>query len=168
MLPETSSFVLPIAEYTLLPDNQLSEYNLPTLYPTVLMNMRINTPGVSRSVSWKKQVLNLAVYDRAYQGIAVSDVMMIHGEGNYATFYINSGKRLTVAKTLKQYEALLDERIFFRVHKSYLINLHYLKEYKTAKEETAVLKNGLRIGVARRRRKEFEVIAASFLRRTRR
>lgn len=131
------------------------------------MNPRYNSPRASTSLGWK-QTLDLAVYDTAYQGIAVSDVVMIQGEGNYTTFHISTGKKLVVSKTLKNYQALLDEQVFVRVHKSCLINLHHLQEYDVTYEETVVLKNGLRVGVARRRRKEFEVKAAPFLRLRRR
>ncbi len=111
------------------------------------------------------QNFSLPVYDRTHREVAVNEVVMIEGDGNYALFYFSSGKKLMVSKTLKEYETLLGQHSFVRIHKSYLINMHHLKEYDDRHEEVVVLKNGFKVEVARRRKKEFQVIAESFFRR---
>lgn len=129
------------------------------------MKAHLTSPGTTGMASWTDQAFDLSVYDRSYQRVAVNDVVMMEGDGNYTLFYFSSGKKIMVSRTLKEYETLLDAHSFVRIHKSYLINLHHLKEYDTRVEEMVVLKNGIRVGVARRRKKEFEVKAAPFLRR---
>ncbi len=116
-------------------------------------------------ISWNEQEFSLPVFDRMQREIAINDVVMIEGDGNYVLFYLKSGRKLMVSRTLKEYEILLDAYSFVRIHKSYLINLHHLKEYDARYEEMAILKNGLKVEVARRRKKEFQLKAEPFLKR---
>lgn len=131
------------------------------------MNTLTVSTNLAESFGWKDQNFSLCIYDRSYQKIAVNEVVIMEADGNYTLFYFSNGKKLMVSRTLKAYEELLTRYSFVRIHKSYLINMHYLKEYDmTYQEEVVILKNGLRVGIARRRRKDFEVQAASFLRKS--
>lgn len=59
----------------------------------------------------------------------ISDIIRCESEGNYTTFYIKDHKPVLISKTLKEYEELLTEHGFERIHQSHLINLAYLKSY---------------------------------------
>src|SRR5690554_6841067 len=59
----------------------------------------------------------------------VSDIIRCESTDNYTTFYIKNSKPVMISKTLKEYEELLAEHGFERVHQSHLINLNYLKSY---------------------------------------
>jgi two-component system LytT family response regulator len=109
------------------------------------------------------QQIYLPVYDRYHKEVAASDIVMIEGDGNYAIFYFSSGKKLMVSKTLKEYETLLGNHHFVRVHKSYMINLHYLERFDVKYEDTVWLRTGLRVDVSRRRKKEFHAKALDFM-----
>jgi DNA-binding LytR/AlgR family response regulator len=111
----------------------------------------------------QKQQVYLTVYDRHHTEIAASEIVMIEGDGNYAIFYFDSGKKLMVSKTLKEYEAILGKHHFVRIHKSYMINLHHLERFDVKYEDTVLMRNGLRVEVSRRRKKEFQARALDFI-----
>ena len=59
----------------------------------------------------------------------ISDIIRCESEDNYTKFYIKNNKPVLISKTLKEYEDLLTEHGFERIHQSHLINLAYLKSY---------------------------------------
>jgi len=59
----------------------------------------------------------------------ISDIIRCESEDNYTRFYIKNNKPVLISKTLKEYEDLLTEHGFERIHQSHLINLSYLKSY---------------------------------------
>src|SRR5690349_21050842 len=69
----------------------------------------------------------------SFEFIPVSDIVRCVGESSYTTFYLKGGNKMIVSKTLKEYEDLLNEHDFLRVHKSHLVNLNHVKSFiKTA------------------------------------
>lgn len=59
----------------------------------------------------------------------ISDIIRCESEDNYTKFFIRNNKPILISKTLKEYEELLTEHGFERIHQSHLINLSYLKSY---------------------------------------
>ena len=51
---------------------------------------------------------------------------------------------------------MLPEELFFRIHKSYLVNLNYIKTYNKVERHFVVMDNGTKLEVATRRTEEFE------------
>lgn len=59
----------------------------------------------------------------------ISDIIRCESVDNYTKFHIKNSKPVLISKTLKEYEDLLTEHGFERIHQSHLINLSYLKSY---------------------------------------
>ncbi|WP_108867974.1 LytR/AlgR family response regulator transcription factor [Aquimarina aquimarini] len=59
--------------------------------------------------------------------IKVKDIMYCIAEGNYTSIILNNQPQMVVSKNLKFFEEKLTPSNFFRIHKSNLINTHYLK-----------------------------------------
>lgn len=59
----------------------------------------------------------------------VADIIRCEAKVNYTQFFIKNHKPVLISRTLKEYEELLKEHGFERVHQSHLINLAYLKSY---------------------------------------
>lgn len=59
----------------------------------------------------------------------VSDIIRCESEDNYTKFFIKNSKPILISRTLKEYEELLTEHGFERIHQSHLINIAYLKSY---------------------------------------
>lgn len=87
----------------------------------------------------------------------VEDDSITHldANGNCTTIYFNDNTRYLDTRTLKIYEGLLDSNKFFRIHKSHIINLSCLKEFISEDGFFVVLKNGVKLPVARNRTSEF-------------
>lgn len=90
-----------------------------------------------------------------YTMVDFDDIINIEADSNYSVFYLSGKEKITVAKVLKEYEEILPENKFVRVHKSSIINLDYLKEYNSKNGLEVALKSGVKIAVSRRRASEF-------------
>lgn len=80
------------------------------------------------------------------------DILKCEADDNYTHFYFVNNKPLIVSKTLKEFEEILTDYGFMRVHKSYLVNMHYV--VRLDKEGLLWLKDGSHVAVSRRRKKE--------------
>lgn len=87
--------------------------------------------------------------------VKVDDIVRCESDNNYTCFYFQSGERILVSRTLKDYEELLEPLGFFRIHKSSLINLRYLKKYKKGEGGMVTLEDGTQLEVSRRRKDDF-------------
>lgn len=85
----------------------------------------------------------------------VSNIIRCEADVNYTIIYTMEGKKTTVSKTLKSFEALLINCNFFRVHNSHLINLNYIKKYTKGKGGYVTLTDNSTIEVSTRRKDEF-------------
>ncbi|MAD97410.1 MAG: DNA-binding response regulator [Flavobacteriaceae bacterium] len=82
------------------------------------------------------------------------DIFYVASDGNYSTLFLNDKKKIVVTKKLKEINELLPNDDFFRVHNSYIINLHKIKEFLKV-DGYVVLENGDKIPVSRQRKVEF-------------
>lgn len=60
---------------------------------------------------------------------SIEDIVRLESNVNYTMFHFADGGRLLVTKTLKEFDGMLSDQGFIRVHQSHLINSEYLKEY---------------------------------------
>ncbi len=87
-----------------------------------------------------------------YEFLQVSEILHCQSNINYTTIYLKDHRKLTVAKTLKEFEDLLSDYNFYRVHNSHLINLAYLKNYHKGKGGSVVMIDDTEIEVSLRRK----------------
>ena len=59
-------------------------------------------------------------------------------------------QKLVISKTLKEFDELLDENQFARIHKSYIVSLRYVKEYSTADGGIVKMTDGNQWSISRR------------------
>lgn len=90
-----------------------------------------------------------------FEFIDISNIVRCQSDINYTTIYLTDKQKLVVAKTLKEFEELLSEYSFFRVHNSHLINLSFIKSYKRGKGGSIKLTDGTEVEVSSRRKDEF-------------
>jgi two-component system LytT family response regulator len=84
--------------------------------------------------------------------VDIDDIIRLESDANYTTVYLNTGKKITVSKSLKEYSDILEERGFFRVHQSHLINLNYFELFEKQDGGYIVLKDGTNIPVSKRKK----------------
>ena len=84
----------------------------------------------------------------------LSEIELIEAEGSYCIFNLEDKKKIVISKSLKEYEQILPHENFVRVHRSYLINFNFIKEFDY-KNSDIKLKSGKRVPVSRRKKNNF-------------
>lgn len=84
--------------------------------------------------------------------VYVKDIIRCESQGAYTIFYLTSKEQILVTKNLKEYEQLLEEYSFIRVHHSHLINFSYLKEYVKKEGGYAIMTDHAQVPVSFRKR----------------
>jgi len=87
--------------------------------------------------------------------IQVSDIIHCESDSNYTTIFMKGNQKLLVAKTLKEFDEMLTDYNFFRVHHSHLINLNCIKSYNKGKGGYVTMTDNSSIEVSTRRKEEF-------------
>ena len=87
--------------------------------------------------------------------IKTNDILYCEASSNYTIFYTAENKKYIVSRTLKEYEELLSDHNFFRIHHSYLVNLKAIKKYVKGDGGYVVLTNDITLDVSKRKRVDF-------------
>lgn len=87
--------------------------------------------------------------------VKITDILYCESSGNYTHFFLQDGRKVVVSRQLGEYEKLLPENNFMRIHDKYIINLAYIKEYIKGSGGEVILENGKEIPVASRRKEDF-------------
>jgi len=87
--------------------------------------------------------------------VPLREIIRLEASNGCTTVYLQNGKRVTVTGTIKDYEELLPESIFFRIHHSHLINLTKIRAYQKGRGGYLTMDDDSFIPVANRRREEF-------------
>ena len=87
--------------------------------------------------------------------IKVNDIVYCEASSNYTNIYMLDGKKHLVSRTLKEYEEMLTESNFFRIHHSYLINLNLVKKYVRGDGGYVIMNNDTSLDVSKRKKEAF-------------
>lgn len=90
------------------------------------------------------------------------DILYLEASDSYTTVFTRDGKRTISSKHIRVFETNLDPKKFFRVHKSYIINLEHLKGFSRSEGNMALLDSGALIPVSRRRLPDFLSMIPTF------
>ena len=86
--------------------------------------------------------------------IKVSDIIRVEADNNYSTFFLKDNDKIVVSKGLIEYEKLLNDYGFFRVHQSHLINLSYISRFDKKDGGYVVLSDKSQVPVSQRKRQK--------------
>ena len=86
--------------------------------------------------------------------LEIGNIICCDSDSSYTTVQTVEGEKIIVSRTLKEFEEMLTECGFYRVHKSYLINLVHIKRFDRQDGGYIILTNDLKIPVASRKRDE--------------
>jgi two-component system, LytTR family, response regulator len=85
-----------------------------------------------------------------------AEIIRLEGEGNYTQFYLTQNRKYLSAKTMKEYEEILLQHNFLRIHKSHLVNKSFIDNYRN--EGLVILKDKTNLPVSRQRKQEISAI----------
>lgn len=92
----------------------------------------------------------------------VSEIVSLEADGNYTIIHCKDLQKKVITKTLKDFEEVLDDNRFVRIHKSYIVNLEYVREFSTADGGIVKMSDGNVWGVSRRQHDLFARKLRSF------
>lgn len=114
-------------------------------------------------INYEAQIQQKKIGLTAQSGIYfvyLRDIVCCKAEGNYTLIYLNDRDKVEiVSRTLKEFDEALTPYNFFRIHRSYLINLEHIREYlryagsHEGDGGVVVMDNALNIPVSRDRKK---------------
>ncbi|HVI43531.1 MAG TPA: LytTR family DNA-binding domain-containing protein [Chitinophaga sp.] len=85
------------------------------------------------------------------------DLLYIEANGNYSRVFFQSGntaRSIMMSHSIAEYEELLPDTLFYRIHKSYLVNCRYIRKILKEENPVILLDNKYRLPVGRRRYKD--------------
>jgi two-component system LytT family response regulator len=83
----------------------------------------------------------------------VQDIVYLEADSNYTIFHLLNGSKIVASKTLAEFEPQLTDS-FFRIHKSFNINLNHVNEYVKKDGNSVLMNDGALLPVARRKNEE--------------
>ena len=92
---------------------------------------------------------------KGFQVVNLSDILYCEASSNYTNFHFTGRPVICASKPIHEFEELLADCNFIRIHKSCVVNLEHVKEYIRGEGGTVVLSNGQRLEVSRRKKEAF-------------
>lgn len=97
-----------------------------------------------------------------YYPVKPEDIIYCKSNDSYTHFYLSGGRHYLVSKNLKEVEEMLTPPFFFRVHKSYLININHIEKVSKRDGLTVHMSNKEELPVSVRRRDDFVRLLKGF------
>lgn len=135
----------------LISTNQLFSENQEQLFNYV-KSLENLSKAMLPSVGVPRITINHA---KGFKIVDPSDFMYLEGEGNYTSIIFVDGSKYVDTKSIGVYEDILDPKIFFRIHKSHIVNILYVKEFLKDDGHFIVMKNDTRLAISRLRVPQF-------------
>jgi two-component system LytT family response regulator len=83
-----------------------------------------------------------------FEVLEIQDILYCQADDNYTHLYLKNDKKKLVSKTLKYFDEILKQSNFARIHKSYLVNVNCIVNYKKGKGGSVLLSNGKELSVS--------------------
>lgn len=125
---------------------RIAEKNANTRIESLINNIRNESPAL------KKIGLPAA---EGFIFEEIENIMHLQAESNYTLVFIKNKKKMTIAKTLKEFEDILPPSQFCRLHHSHIVNLNYIARYFKGRGGYVELTDGTMIEVSSRKRDDF-------------
>jgi two-component system, LytTR family, response regulator len=87
--------------------------------------------------------------------VSLFDIVRLEACGSYTIVHLQDKMKISATVAIKDYEELLPETLFFRIHHSHIINLNKIKSYQKGRGGYVTMDDGSFIEVASRRRESF-------------
>lgn len=115
-------------------------------------NTQLNTLNdhlQSQDLSTKKLIIKTC---DSIHLVAVQEIIYCASDCGYTELYTVGCERIVVSSTLKEYEDMLTDFGFFRVHKSFLINMKFINRFDKADGGFVILTGDYKVPVASRKK----------------
>jgi two-component system LytT family response regulator len=125
---------------------KLEERKINTRIISLLNNLRRDTSSVTK--------ISLPTSE-GFRVEDINNIMYIQAEGSYTYVFLQGRSKEIVVKSLKEFEDMLPDNLFCRVHHSHIININYVKKYYRGRGGYVEMEDGAAIEVSIRKRNDF-------------
>ena len=87
--------------------------------------------------------------------LKVDTIIYLEASANYTNIFMNDGRKFVVSRTLKDFEELLPQDTFIRIHHSHIINKNFAEKYIRGEGGQVVLSNGAVLDISKRKKADF-------------
>jgi two-component system LytT family response regulator len=120
----------------------------------------IDFNGLAKKIQTRIKQYQITLRDNNYiEVVDFKDILFIEAKGSYSKIYFLSGnveKSITMSYSIAEYEELLPDDMYYRIHKSYLVNcMHIKKVMKEEENMTVLVKDTYKLSIGRRRYTSF-------------
>ena len=84
--------------------------------------------------------------------VKISEIIRCEADSSYTHFFINDGTQIVISNNLKEYDELLSQYHFFRIHHSHLVNLNKVVKFHKNKEAYVLMSDGSEVPVSSRKK----------------
>ncbi len=92
------------------------------------------------------------MHQKGMKLIRMEEIVYLEASGSYTVIHKSNDERIMASRGLRSFEKLLDPRIFFRIHKSTIINTHHFRDFLFDSSSCVLLSNGAKREVSRRKK----------------
>ncbi|MDX2172197.1 MAG: LytTR family DNA-binding domain-containing protein [Bacteroidota bacterium] len=131
---------------------QINEKSITSKFSELLNNISLNSSQDS------KIAIPTA---KGYVFLTVDEIICCFADGKYTTVYGQTFEKITSTKNIGEFETFLSRSIFFRCHRSWIINIKRIKSFSKG-DNVIVLSNGVKADLSSRNRDEFMKLFSVF------
>jgi two-component system, LytTR family, response regulator len=119
----------------------------------ILLQEKFRIKSMEENLSALNKINNLVLKtsDQIHV-LNTADIIRVEADGSYCTFYVSDGRKVMVSKPLVEYEEILADQGFYRIHKSHIINIRHLKYLDKAEGGYIVMSDKVKVPVASRKK----------------
>jgi len=128
----------------------VSQYTNRSKIERKVLQLEILIENLSNDRAFQRLGINL--YGKT-EIVMINEIVRLQAESNYTRLYFKKHESILVSKTLVEFEDLLNDLGFLRVHKTHMVNTAYVKSIRKQSDWAIVLSENVTIPVSRRRRK---------------
>jgi two-component system, LytTR family, response regulator len=90
--------------------------------------------------------------------VALKNILYCRAQQNYTEFVLSGGRSTMMSRTLGEFEQILEEKGFFRIHQSHLINLNHIKRIQRGKVGAVVMDDDAVLEISRRKKDDLKKV----------
>ena len=136
-----------VAGYILKP---VGVFELKKVLTTATRNLRIKR-AASNSIAGLSEKLIAISTAKTIEFLMVRDIIYLEAEGKYTLFHLTNGETKMVSKNIGEYEKILPQQVFYRIHHKFIVNLQKVQNINKTEGSYCHLENGISLTIAKRR-----------------
>lgn len=127
---------------------------------TRITPLSFNKESIGNTPSSKTKMLLPA--SEGLNFIPIEQILYFEADGNYTHVFLKDGSKMLICKTLKEFSEKLSNPPFFRIHRSFIINLTNVQKYVRGRKAFVEMEGGKRIDISMSRKDAFKRMLSVF------